>query len=213
MIRTALRPLAWVVLAAVASALPAAGEVASWGVVDMVRVGAEYKAMRDLNEQFQRFQADQEEALQLRHKTRLLDDEERQEFLDLCQVAAPTEARDERLAELEKLSDTRERERFELRRKVDCTEQEEARLKQLDALYDRRMEELAALEADVRQSRIARWEELTKLLTESVNGAVKGIAEQKRLTLVVRKETVLFGGVDITEELLAKLNATPLKAD
>jgi len=194
---------------AVMMVVPAAAD-STWGVVDMARVGADYKGMRDLNDQFQQFQIEQEKKLELRHKTRLLLDEERQEFLDLSQVAAPTEARVQRLQELENLSDERERRRFELRKQEERTEAEEAELKELDELYDKRMEEIAALQADVQQSRLAKYEELSKLVTESVSKAVKAVAEQRKLTIVVRKETVLFGGVDITDDVLAELNAEPI---
>jgi Skp family chaperone for outer membrane proteins len=204
----ALWPFCLAALAAAAIAVPAAAD-SSWGVVDMGRVGAEYKAMREMDAQFQRFQAEQEEALQFRHKTRLLRDEERQEFLDLLQVAAPTEARDQRLGELEGLSDKRERLRFELQKKEDRTEEEDAQLNDLDELYDRRMEELSALQADIQQTRMEKLRELSKLVTDSVNSAVKAVAEGSKLTIVVRKETVLFGGTDITDAVLARLNATP----
>jgi outer membrane protein len=194
---------------AAAIAVPAAADSA-WGVVDMARVRDEYKSMRDLDEQFQRFQMEQEKELELQHKTRLLLDEERQEFLDLSQVAAPTEARSQRLAELEGLSDQRERRRFELRKQQERTESEEAELKELDQLYDRRTEQIAALQADVHRSRLAKYQELSKLVTESVNKAVKAVAEEKKLTIVVRKESVLFGGLEITDDVLAQLNAEPI---
>jgi outer membrane protein len=201
------RKILWLVAVSVlATAVPAAAD-SSWGVVDMGRLQAEYEAMQNLQQQFDEFQMEQEKRLEERHKTRLLQDDERQEFLDLSQVAAPTEERSQRLEQLAGLSDQRERRRFDLRKQEERTEVEEAELKELDALYDKRMEELAALQADVLKSRQAKWEELTKLLTESVNDAVKTVAEEKKLTIVVRKDTVLFGGVDITSEVLATLNA------
>ena len=64
-------------------------------------------------------------------------------------LAAPTEERDRRVAELEALSDTRNLRRFELRDQKERTEAEEAELKQLNELYDTRMRELAAFEAAV----------------------------------------------------------------
>ncbi len=42
-----------------------------------------------------------------------------------------------------------------------------------------------------------------------MNAAVKAVAEAQKLSLVVRKDSVLFGGVDITEAVLEKLNAKP----
>lgn len=185
----------------------AAAAAPSWGFVDMDRVGAEYRGMQELNGQFQQFQMEQERQLREQHTTRLLFDEERQEYLDLSHMGAPTEARDERLAELRMLSDERERRLFELRKNEERSEDEQAEYELLNRLYERRMEDLTALQADLQQSRLAKYEELTKLVTESVDVAVKAVAEEQELGLVLRKEVVLFGGLDITEDVLARLNA------
>jgi len=185
----------------------AAAAALSWGFVDMDRVGAEYRGMQELNGQFQQFQMEQERQLREQHTTRLLFDEERQEYLDLSHMGAPTEARDERLAELRMLSDERERRLFELRKNEERSEDEQAEYELLNRLYERRMEDLTALQADLQQSRLAKYEELTKLVTESVDAVVKAVAEEEKLGIVVRKDVVLFGGLDITEDVLARLNA------
>ena len=40
-----------------------------------------------------------------------------------------------------------------------------------------------------------------------ITDRVKAVAEEKKLQLVLRKEMVLYGGLDITEDVIAKLNA------
>jgi Skp family chaperone for outer membrane proteins len=208
------KALLLVVLAALgaAAAVPAAAQMTS-GVVDLTRVGAEYKGMQELQSQLELFQTGREKELEIRRKARLLLDEERQEFLDLNQVAAPTEERARRLKELESLSDQRELRRFELRKKDERTEAEESELKELDDLYDKRMAELQALQADVQESIVAKYRELNAIVTESVNEAIKTVAEAKELTIVMRKDTVLFGGVDITDDVLTKLNGEPAASE
>jgi len=186
----------------------AAAAAPSWGFVDMDRVAADYRGMQELNDQFQQFQMEQERQLREQHATRLLFDEERQEYLDLSHMGAPTEARGKRLAELRMLSDERERRLFELRKNEKRSEDEQAEYEPLNQLYERRMEDLTALQADFQQSRLAKYEELTKLVTESVDVAVKAVAEEQELGFVLRKEVVLFGGLDITEDVLARLNAS-----
>jgi Skp family chaperone for outer membrane proteins len=180
----------------------------SWGFLDMDRgVAAYYRVLKDLNDQFQQFQMEQERQLREQHTTRLLFDEERQQYLDLSHMGAPTEARGKRLAELRMLSDERERRLFELRKNEERSEDEQAEYGPLNQLYERRMEDLTALQADLQQSRLAKYEELTKLVTESIDAVVKAVAEEQKLGLVLRKEVVLFGGLDITEDVLARLNA------
>jgi len=173
----------------------------------MERVAAEYRGMHELNRQFQEFQREQDELLDTRYKTRALYAEERQEYLDLADMAAPTEERDKRLAELADLSDTRERRLLALRQRTERSAAEEEEYQQLRAVYDERMNELAALQAGIQQARVAKRDELTEVVADSVHSAVKAVAEEKGLPIVLRKEMVLHGGSDITEEVLAMLNA------
>lgn len=203
----------WVTLGALLAAgvvcgpLWAAEPGASWGVVDMDRVAAEYRGMHELNQQFQEFQREQDELLDTRYKTRALSDEERQEYLDLVDMAAPTAERDKRLAELAELSDTREQRLLALRQQKERDAAAEEEYQRLRAMYDARMNELAALQAGIQQARVAKRDELTAVVTDSVHSAVKAVAEEKRLAIVLRKEMVLHGGTDITDAVLAKLNA------
>jgi Skp family chaperone for outer membrane proteins len=178
-----------------------------WGVIDMERVAVEYQEMQRLNQEFQDFQRNQEIELQEQHTTRLLTDAERQEFADLSAMGAPTEARTERLKELGGLSDEREQRLLELGKKDECTEEEAAERQELEARYEARMAELVALQAEMKAGRVGKYEELSKLVADSVDNAIKAAAEEQKLALVLRKDSVMYGGVDITEAVLAKLNA------
>lgn len=175
--------------------------------VDMDKLAAGYVGMQDLNQQFQQFRAERDADLERKHKARLLDDEEQREFLDLATVAAPTEQRDKRLKELEDLSNQRERRLFTLREKKDRSAEEEAEFQQLNSIYEKRMSELAQLQRERDEAVTAKYAELSKVITDSVDAAVKAVAEEQKLGMVFRKEVVLWGGVDITDDVLAKLNA------
>jgi len=171
------RLVTWAALAALAlvmaSAAPAsaAAEAPKLGVVDMARVAAEYRLMNELNQQLQDFQGDQERQLQEKQKTRLLTDEERQDYADLSAMAAPTDPNKKRLQELEKLSDTREQLVTELSQKQQRTAEEEAELKQWGDLYRKRMSELASLQAELQASRLTKYQELSKRVADNVNTA------------------------------------------
>lgn len=196
-------------LLGVATSMPARAEAdgPKWGVIDMERVAIEYREMQRLNQEFQDFQRNQEIGLQQKHTTRLLTDAERQEFADLLAMGAPTEARTERLKVLRELSDEREQRLVELRKKDECTEEEGAKREELEARYEARIAELAALQEEMKASRVGKYEGLSKLVADSVDNALKAVAEEQKLALVLRKDSVMFGGVDITEAVLAKLNA------
>jgi outer membrane protein len=193
--------LAWTV-----PAWAGAVEMPKFGLVDMDRVADEYRQMHELNQQFQDFQRDQERQLQEKHKIRLLTEAERQEYADLSATAAPTDANKKRVQELEALSGTREQRLLELRQNKERTAEEEAEAKQWGGLYEKSITDLASLQAELQASRLAKYEELSKVVADNVTKAVQSVAEQQKLTLVLRKDAVLYGGTDITEAVLTKLN-------
>ncbi len=205
-IQVVLALMALVACTAVSMAAASGVDVTKCGVVDMDRVAAEYREMRVLDQQFQDFQRDLDRQLQETHKTRVLTDAERQEYLDLSAMAAPTEARQARLKELEELSNQREQRLLELREKSNCTEEEASELEEVDKLYDERMRELASLQAELQARRRAKFDELTSLLEENLDQAVKAVAAEQQLTIVLRKSAVLLGGVEITDAVLERLN-------
>lgn len=190
-----------------AAAASAAEAPPSVGVVDLAQIRAEYEGLRQLNQQFQDFQAEQQQQLEQQHKARLLSDEERQEFLDRVEMSAPTPEAQQRLDELAQLSGQREARLKELRGKEERTEEEEAEYQRLNALYSKRMEELAAAQAAAEDSVVEKYDELNALYVESINAAVKAVAEEQGLALVLERESVLFGGADVTEAVLEKLSA------
>ena len=62
---------------------------------------------------------------------------------------------------------------------------------------------------DLNLQRIQRMEqkrlELLRPITEKINPAIKAVADQKGLTVILGKAAVVYGGVDITEEVLKKV--------
>lgn len=186
----------------------AAAPAAQWGVVDTDRVAAEYDQMTALNAQFQQFQREQETELERQHKTRMLSDDERREYLDLIQMGAPTPERDARILELGGLSDDRENTLLDLRENDSRTPEEEADYTRLNQLYQTRVKELADLQLRAQQAVRAKLEEFNKIVTDNVQQAVEAVAEEKQLSIVIRKDAVLHGGVDITDDVLAELNAS-----
>lgn len=184
------------------------------GVVDMERVANEYGEMQQLNMEFQSFLHDQDQKLQHQHAARMLKDDEREEYLDSTEMGAPTDGVKARLKELEDLSASREKRMLELGKKAECTEEEQAELAELETLYNRRMDDLARLQAGIQASKVAKYDELSQLVTDNVDEAVRKVAEAQKLTIVVRKETVLHGGVDITDAVLEELNSpAPSQSD
>lgn len=203
---TLIGALAGMMLLAPAHAAAPAGQ---WGVVDTERVAADYQQMAELNGQFQQFQREQETELERQHKARMLDDDERREYLDLIEMGAPTPERDARILALGQLSDERENTLLDLRENEARTPEEEADYTRLNQLYQIRVKELSDLQLRAQQAVRQKLEEFNKIVTDNVQQAVKAVAEEKQLAIVIRKEAVLHGGLDITDDVLAKLNARP----
>jgi outer membrane protein len=180
------------------------------GMVDTGRIGQEYKVMQKLGEDYQAFQKEQSDKLQLRTKTRMLNEAEQREYLDLAQLAAPTEDNKKRITALDALVSTREQRRTDLDGNKSRTPAEQKEYDDLNKLRQARTDELNKLQSDAHQLIMDTQKKLQKLVTDGVDSAIKAVAEQKKLTLVLPKDAVLFGGTNITDEVLAKLNAMPI---
>jgi Skp family chaperone for outer membrane proteins len=200
-------------LSAGAATAAAPAPASSVGVVDTDRVSGEYRAMQTLNQQYLEFQKLQEAQILRRQKSRMLFDQELREYLDLSSpTAAPTAERDKRLTEMEKASDDRSKRLLDLGQRKDRTADEDGEYQRLDATYKQRTQELSAIQSDVQRVVEAKQNELMKIITESFNAAVKAVANEKKLPVVMRREIVLFGGTDITEDVITKLNQQPMPA-
>lgn len=84
-------------------------------------------------------------------------------------------------------------------------EQEQARKEYAEKsanLGEKEKQELARqLDQRVEQKRL----ELLKPITDSINAAMKAVADANGLTIVVHKNSVALGGMDITEAVLKKI--------
>ena len=194
--------------AAPASGVQLAGQFAV-GIVDLGRLNTGYRGIQQLNEDFQGFQKEQESKLQERMKTRMLSDDEQREYTELSTVSAPTDANRTRQEALAKLSDEREQHLGELEKKQARTPAEQKDYDELNKTYSARLSELTKLQSDLQQAALAKRDELMKVIDDSVNGAIRAVAEQRKLTVVLAREAVRFGGTDITDEVLTRLNAEP----
>ena len=196
-----------VLVVATGAAALAAAPAAEVGVVDIEQIYASHPRLQELNQRFAEFRQQQEAQLQQMFQTRLLTDEEQREFTDLLEMGAPTEAREARLTELAQLSAQREQRLVELGQNENRTAEEEQEHTGLEQTHTRRVAELTNLQLTLEQAVSDKHDELWGLVTEGVEAAVQAVAEEQSLTLVLQKEAVLYGGVDITDAVVARLSA------
>ena len=212
-----LRTLSLCLLAVIVTALLAfattvgaqrSNTTSDFGIVDMDKVQKEFRALQESDSQYQKVRAEKLRALQEQYLLRLLDQTELQAYQDLKQVAAPTEAQRARLQELRSLSPSRETQLEELENKGNLTDEERALLNHLKEVRDGRAKEIADLESKTRQEIDQKYEELMNPLKERINSTLAQIAKDQSLSFVLYKDVVLFGGKDITDSLLSKLNTS-----
>jgi outer membrane protein len=59
---------------------------------------------------------------------------------------------------------------------------------------------------DLYEKKKIEFEKLTENFKTDMDKAIQEVAKEKQLQIVVEKQTVLFGGFDITEDVIKKLN-------
>ncbi len=209
MMRRGTLALAGVLLLGLAAVVPAlAAEAApAVGVVDMERVGKDYKGFEELQTKYQKFAQDQQDRFAARQKVMMLNEADYTKYFDLVQAGAPTDANKKLISDLETLASTRQNRLKELVavKERDATQQQE--YDDLSKLYNLRMAELKDLDDSLLKEVQQMKADLTKQADTQVEAAVKTVADQKKLTVVFVKAAILFGGTDITEDVLTKLNA------
>lgn len=196
-----------VLMVATGTAALAAAPASEVGVVDIEQIYASHPRLQELNRRFADFRQQQEAQLERMFQTRLLTDEEQREFMDQLEMGAPTEAREARLTGLAEDSTQREQRLAELRQNESRTAEEEQEYTELEQTHNRRVAELTNLQLTLEQAVTDKHDELWALVTENVEAAIQAVAEEQSLTLVLQKEAVLYGGVDITDAVVALLSA------
>jgi Skp family chaperone for outer membrane proteins len=177
------------------------------GVVDMAKVLEGYKEFQDSDQQYKTFLAERQQQLQERMAVRLLSEEELKEYQNLKAVAAPADEQKKRLEQLRAVAETRENELNTLSRLPSPSEEEKKRLSDLKAVADKSSAEIEQLQKRLSDEINARNKELSEKLNQKIEAALAAVAKDKRVDLILAKDAVLYGGRDLTDEVLTKLNA------
>jgi len=179
------------------------------GVVDMSKVLDGYKEFQASDQQYKAFLRERQVQLAERASLRLLNPQELKEYQNLKQVTAPSDEQKRRIEELKAVADTREKELTGLQAVTTPTEEQQKRLAELNDLQEKSNAELAQMEESARAEINQRNKELSDQLNKKIEAVLAAVAKDKRFDLVLAKDAVLYGGLDITDAVLAKLNAPP----
>ncbi|MDO8684146.1 MAG: hypothetical protein Q7N50_11760 [Armatimonadota bacterium] len=193
-----------------------AGEL-KLGVVDLGRVRAEYKEFENSDNIIGGMDHSLAAEINLRTRHKLLAAQEIEELVKLTALTNPTDKDQQRAEEITKKSNESASQLETLRAKKDPTEAEKAALTDLTQRETSASSQIATLRSEYVTAVEKKRSELQKDNEDKVMAGINALAQEKGLTTVMAKDMlvngqvyqsiVLFGGTDITEDLLKKLNS------
>jgi len=199
--------LALLIAAAVCAAAPAwSADAPVIGVVEYNKILADYTEYVKAEEKYQEFFKESQDKLDRAAKNLLLNDAEKQELQDLRDSAALSGEQKERMEELLRLTDQRYKEWDTLRLRPERNDEDEARFQELSDVLKTRNEELQQLKEDLEKDRKTKADELMEPINQKIDDALAEVAKKQKLIAILDKDSVLYGGKDVTANVLAELN-------
>ncbi len=176
------------------------------GVVDYQKVWSNYELTKKYRNEYEILVNKLEAQLARRDRNRLLTQDQLKELDSLYEKASPTDADKNRIKELEDEASKLDNEMKSLEVKKDATEAEKKRLEELRTLSKKTDESIESL----RKAALTQLEETdnkwSKQVSDDIMAGIQKVAEQKGLSLILNKGAVLFGGTDITDAVVERLN-------
>jgi Skp family chaperone for outer membrane proteins len=190
------------------------------GVVDLARLQANYTELHDrervLGQWLQAQRAFHDEAA---HYI-FLSERDFSEVLNLLGKPRPLSAEDEaRLQELREVSNANDQRYLNLRAMTERDATQAAEFNQLQEMYEARATTLQEMQQSIMEELGERRETALSGLMTLVDEAIEAVAAEGGYQAVIDSDAMLYGGVDITDTVLERLNemaapaVTPPAAD
>lgn len=192
-----------------------AEEAPSLGVIDMGQLFNEYQEYQQANREYQEYQqklVNQFQArLNLRRQHFMLTSDEYGELETLLLKGNDlTEADRKRVQELQSVTPRLREELAKLQSKAELSEAEKARKKELVDKQNAGLQELEERSKDferlIQEKMRERDAEVSAKLRAKIDAMIARIAQENKLVMVFNKDSVLYGGVDITDQVVKRLN-------
>lgn len=178
------------------------------GMVDVQRAFDEYKNTKASNEEINRLAATFMRELEVREKHRHLSEADMAELVRLATLANPSTEDRNKLQQLENRSKQLDEEFNALVQKADLSEAERQRQVELRNNRSRNEQNYRNLQEDYLEQLEKRKNELSSKITEDIRQAIEKVAQQQGLATVVDKIAILYGGKDVTDEVIKVLNGS-----
>jgi outer membrane protein len=193
-------------LPSVSPARAAGAERPAIGLVDWEALLDQFEDYKRSARDYQVFVQEREERLRSLAAAVMLSDDEKKEYDQLASAAVLSAQQKERVKQLQDLSAQREKELQQLGSLQNSTEEQKKRADELRALSSKRQQEVQSLRERLQDEVVKKDQELMKPLEDRIKKALSALASEKNLIAVVKKDVVLYGGVDITKDLAERVN-------
>jgi Skp family chaperone for outer membrane proteins len=175
------------------------------GYVDIKLVFQQAPAAQAAVKQAEQLKAQLQSELALKQDTVILTDAERAEMNSLLAKPTPSDKEKARIGELRGKTAKLGEELRNLQQKPTPTDTEKARLQELTQLFSTAENKLHS-DMDTLQGQLdQKGDELMSSLQDKILKAVEEVAKDQGLAMVVDKQARLFGGDDITSQVVGKL--------
>lgn len=191
-------------LASVLSALPclAANSSLAVGTVDIPKVKAEAPRIKQLAERLDRLGAELDAKISVRAQNVMLTEEQVKELIDLKLKGKPTEQEKARIKELTDLERANDGELKKLQGTAQPDDKQKARLNELTEMQKKSKTLADQMAKDYAAQYQNEGVSLSNTADAELREVVTKIAESKKLAFVFDKDSVFFGGTDITSDVI-----------
>ncbi|MCE5313749.1 MAG: OmpH family outer membrane protein [Armatimonadota bacterium] len=176
------------------------------GIVDVEKVYTNAPRVTQYTEELNKYRQELAQKLDVRSQNMMLDEAEIQELITLKTKTTRTAEEDARIKALEDIERTRDNEYKTLQATKDLDDQKKARLKELQDMNQKSKDTGNALAKDYDGQLQTKMQELNGKAEADVREAITKVVGQKGVQIVLAKEAVLYGGTDISDDVIKNLD-------
>lgn len=193
----------------ISSACMAAEGGLAVGTVDVTKVYAEAPRVKQLREVLERHNLELSQKLEIRGQNLMLTEEQVRELIELKQKANATEADKAKIKQYTDLEKANDEELKKLQGTAQPDEKQKARLNELTDLQKKSKATGEQMERDYNTQLQNEARELEAKAASEIEDVIRKIAEEKKFSFVFAKDSVLFGGTDVTTMVIDRLERKP----
>lgn len=194
------------IIVATGAAAYAADNALKIGIINVQKVYDNAPRFKQYMEMLVKLQEELGSKLEIRSQNLMLPEEQIKEIVDLKIKQKPTEQDTARIKELSDIERANDAELKRLQGLKDLTEQDKAKLNELTEMQKKARIAGEEMEKDYNSRLHASRQDLENKASADLQEAVNKVAEEKGLTYVIAKDAMLFGGVDVTDNVISKLD-------